>query len=77
MKIENIHHAQNLFTDISIAYLTEILYDVNEPEDVLSSLYYDILNRAEELKMPIVRKLADDESHPLYNEAKDLLKMVE
>jgi hypothetical protein len=77
VKLENIPHAQNLFTDASIEYLTVILFDTKEPKDVLSSIYYDLLNRPEELKMPIIRKLAADENHPLSDEALDLLVMVD
>ena len=77
VKLENIPHAQNLFTDASIEYLTVILFDTKEPKDVLSSIYYDLLNRPEELKMPIIRKLAADKSHPLSDEALDLLVMVD
>ena len=77
VKLENIPHAQNLFTDASIEYLTVILFDTKELKDVLSSIYYDLLNRPEELKMPIIRKLASDKSHPLSEEALDLLVMVE
>jgi hypothetical protein len=47
VKLENIPHAQNLFTDASIEYLTVILFDTKEPKDVLSSIYYDLLNRPE------------------------------
>jgi hypothetical protein len=77
VKLENIPHAQNLFTDASIEYLTAILFDTKESEDVLSSIYYDLLNRPEALKMPIIRKLAADKSHPLSEEAFDLLVMVD
>ena len=77
VKLENIPHAQNLFTDVSIDCLTAILFDDKEPEDVLSSIYYDLLNRPEELKMPIIRKLAADKNHPLSEEALDLLVMVD
>ena len=77
VKLENIPHAQNLFSDASIEYLTVILFDTKEPKDVLSSIYYDLLNRPEELKMPIIRKLAADKSHPLSEEAFDLLVMVD
>jgi predicted HicB family RNase H-like nuclease len=77
VKLENIPHAQNLFTDVSIDYLTVILFDTKEPKDVLSSIYYDLLNRPEELKMPIIRKLAADKNHPLSEEALDLLVMVD
>ena len=77
VKLENIPHAQNLFTDASIDYLTVILYDTKEPKDVLSSIYYDLLNRPEELKMPIIRKLAADKTHPLSSEVLELLVMVD
>lgn len=77
VKLENIPHAQNLFTDAAIDYLTVILFDTKEPKDVLSSIYYDLLNRPEELKMPIIRKLAADKRHPLSEDAFDLLVMVD
>lgn len=77
VKLENIPHAQNLFTDASIECLTVILFDTKQPKDVLSSIYYDLLNRSEELKMPIIRKLAADKNHLLSEEAFDLLVMVD
>lgn len=77
VKLENIPHAQNLFSDLSIGYLTAILYDVNEPKDVLESIFHDILNRPEELKMPIIRKIVADEKHPLSEDALDILVITE
>ena len=75
-KLENIPHAQNLFRDESIEYLTVILFDPKESKEVLESIYHDILNRPEELKMPIIRKLANSPTHPCRDEAKWILDAV-
>lgn len=67
------HHAANLIPDENIACLKAILTDVSEPQDVLETIYYDLLNRPEEIKNPILREVAELESHPLRDEAFEVL----
>lgn len=76
-KLEHIPEAQNLLSDNAFACLEAILMDVKEPEDVLSSIYHDLLNRPEELKNPILRKIAAEKDHPLAEEVKELLSDLE
>ena len=76
-KLEHIPAAQNLLSDAAFGCLETILMDVAEPEDVLSSVYHDMLNRAEELKMPLLRKIAADKRHPMATEAAELLEVIE
>ena len=76
-KVEHIPEAQNLLSDDAIDCLAAIFFDKAEPEDVLSSIYHDLLNRPEEVKMPILKKIADATDHPLSEEVADFLANLE
>lgn len=65
------HHAANLVSDENIACLKAILMDASEPQEVLETIYYDLLNRPEEVKTPILREVAEVENHPLREEVRE------
>lgn len=71
-RLEQIPHAQNLFSDASFGFLKAILMDPTEPQEVLESIYYDLLNRPEELKYPILREVYAVPVHPLRGEIEEL-----
>lgn len=76
-KEEQVHEALNLLNDGCIDCLASILFDLNEPKDVLEAVYHDIMNRPEEVKMPLVRRVARDERHPMSEDALDVLIAVD
>lgn len=71
------HHAANLIPDANVACLRAILMDVSEPQEVLETIYYDLLNRPEEIKNLILREVAELESHPLRDEVHELISNQE
>lgn len=71
------HHAANLVPDENIACLKAILMDALEPQEVLETIYYDLLNRPEEVKTPILREVAEVENHPLREEVRELISNQE
>jgi len=75
-KLEEIPHAQNLFEDTAFDFLKAVLMDPKEPQDVLESIYYDLLNRPEELKYPVLREVHEVKNHPLRKEIEELDEML-
>lgn len=75
-RLEQVPHAQNLFSDASFGFLKAILMDPSEPQDVLESIYYDLLNRHEELKYPVLREVYKVKNHPLRDEIEGLDEML-
>lgn len=71
------HHAANLIPDANVACLRAILTDVSEPQEVLETIYYDLLNRPDEIKIPILREVAELENHPLREEVRELISNQE
>lgn len=74
-KLENVHHAVNLIGDENIACLEEILFDLSEPREVMETIYHDILNREEELKTRILKRLSKSSDHPLQSDAAEILDL--
>jgi len=75
-KLEEIPHAQNLFEDSAFGFLKAVLMDPKEPQDVLESIYYDLLNRPEELKYSVLREVYGVKDHPLRKEIEELDEML-
>ena len=76
-KLQQIARANILLLDSSVECLEAILLDVNEPEDVLSSVFHDICNRDESIKLPIFKAIVQLESHPMADDAKEILAVYE
>ena len=76
-KLQQIARANILLLDSSVECLEAILLDVNEPEDVLSSVFHDICNRDESIKLPIFKAIAQLEAHPMADDAKEILAVYE
>lgn len=74
-QVEVVQHAANLASDDHYGHITQVLINPGTPEAVLSVLMTDLLNRGNELKLPIVLTLARIERHPLQAEARELLEI--
>jgi hypothetical protein len=74
---DSILHTLNLLPDDQFPVLYAILFDKNEPPDVLDAILSDALNRPEEIKNPLMQELRKDREHPLYFEAARILDVVE
>ena len=76
-KLQQVTRANILLLDSSVECLKAILFDVNEPEEVLSSVFHDICNRDESIKLPIFKAIANLKAHPMADDAKEILAVYE
>ena len=72
-KEEEIHVALNLLPDEHIMLLVGILLDKSQDEDILGLIFADILNRSDEVKLPIIREVYKDREHPSWSDAQFIL----
>jgi hypothetical protein len=68
-------HLSNLVDDEDYAPLGEMLKNDKLPEGVLDELLADVLNRPNNLKLPLLLDIASDSNHAKRDEAKDLLEL--
>jgi hypothetical protein len=68
-------HLSNLVDDDDYGPLGELLKNAKLPEGVLDELLADVLNRPNNLKLPLLLDLASDPDHAKRDEAKDLLEL--
>jgi hypothetical protein len=69
--------ALNLIPDEQFFVLYPILYDKGEPEEVLDAIFSDALNRDEEIKIPLMKELRKDKTHPMFFESARILDVIE
>lgn len=74
---DGIHRGLNLLPDEQFPALYAILYDKTEAPEVLDAIFSDALNRPEEIKNPLLKKLRQDTGHPLFFESARILDVVE
>lgn len=59
-----INRALNLIPDENVMLLAGILMDKSNGKELLDTVYSDLLNRDESVKMPILRQILKDRTHP-------------
>jgi hypothetical protein len=72
---EVVQHLSNLVEDDDYGPLGDLLKDAKLPEGVLDELLADVLNRPNNLKLPLLLDLASNPDHAKHDEAKDLLEL--
>jgi hypothetical protein len=72
---EAAQHLSNLVDDDAYAQLGDLLKNDKLPEGVLDELLADVLNRPNNLKLPLLLDVASDANHAKHDEAKDLLEL--
>lgn len=75
-KMEALHTALNLLPDEQFLLLYGILFNKQENPDILDEIFNDMLNRPEEIKVPMMKALMEDKSHPMYVEAARILDVT-
>ncbi len=75
-KMEAIHTALNLLPDEQFLLLHGILFNKQEDPDILDDIFSDMLNRPEEIKVPVMKVLMADKSHPMFVEAARILDVT-
>jgi hypothetical protein len=72
---EAVQHLSNLVEDENYAPLGDLLKNAKLPEGVLDELLADVLNRPNDLKLPLLLDVASNPDHAKHDEAKDLLEL--
>lgn len=76
-KAMQIGRANIVLGDSSVKCLEAILYDANEPSDVLSLVLTELCNRDNQIKIPVLKWLSARKSHPLSSDAVQILADAE
>ena len=66
---DGIRRALNLVPDENALLLAGVLMDKSQPKDIVELVFNDVLNRSEEVKLPILRQILKDRSHPCWADA--------
>ena len=74
---ECVHRALNLIPDENVMLLAGILMDKTMGEDVVETVYDDILNRDEDVKMPILQEIFKDKTHPCWADTAWILDVTD
>lgn len=72
---EVVQHLSNLVEDDDYAPLGDLLKNAKLPEGVLDELLADVLNRPNNLKLPLLLDVASNPDHAKKDEAKDLMEL--
>ena len=72
-QMDGIQGALNLLPDEQFALLYPILFDKTEDPEILDAIFSDALNRDDEIKIPIMKELYKDKTHPMYVESARIL----
>lgn len=68
-KDECIHRALNLIPDENIMLLAGVLMDRTQSDEIVDAVFSDILNRDEDVKLPVMRQVIKDPKHPCWEDA--------
>jgi hypothetical protein len=68
--------ALNLLPDEQFIALYGILLDKAVNEDILDAIFSDALNRSDEIKIPLMKELVKDKTHPMYFESARILDVT-
>ena len=68
-KDECIHRALNLIPDENVMLLAGVLMDRTQPDEIVDAVFSDILNRDEDVKLPVMRQVIKDPKHPCWEDA--------
>lgn len=73
---ECVHRALNLIPDENVMLLAGILMDRSLGEEVAETVFADILNRNEDVKMVILQQVYKDKTHPCWTDAAWILDVT-
>lgn len=73
---ECLHRALNLIPDENALLLAGVLLDKSFGKDVLETVFNDILNRDEQVKLPLLKSIHKDRAHPCWADAAWILDVT-
>jgi hypothetical protein len=72
---EFVAHAVNLCEDEQFDLLANIYFETATPSEVKETIFNDVLNRPDEIKLPLLAKTLRNPTHPMAGESKEILEM--
>jgi len=72
---EYIAHALNLCEDEDYAQVEMVYLATGTPPEVSEEIFNDVLNRPDEIKLPLLAKTMRNPDHPMVGEAREILEM--
>lgn len=72
-QLDGIQTSLNLLPDEQFPLLYPILFDKTVDPDVLDAIFSDGLNHDEEIKIPMMKEIYKDKTHPMWEEAERIL----
>ena len=75
-KDECIHRALNLIPDENVMLLAGVLMDKGQDPETIDTVFSDILNREEAVKLPVLREVIKDTKHPCWKDAAWILDVT-
>ena len=66
---DGIRRALNLVPDENALLLAGVLMDKSQPKEIVELVFNDVLNRSEEVKLPMLRQILKDRAHPCWADA--------
>ncbi|MBO7721340.1 MAG: hypothetical protein J6T01_02945 [Kiritimatiellae bacterium] len=73
---ECVHRALNLVPDENVMLLAGILMDKKMDEEIVQTVFNDILNRDEDVKKPILEQIFKDKTHPCWDDVAWILDVT-
>jgi hypothetical protein len=72
---EFVAHAVNLCEDEQFDLLANVYFEAATPSEVKETIFNDVLNRPDEIKLPLLAKTLRNPTHPMAGESKEILEM--
>jgi len=72
---EFIAHAVNLCEDDQYSLLEGIYLNKAMPDEVKDTIFNDLLNRPDEIKLPLLAKSLANPAHPMTDDSREILEM--
>jgi len=72
---EFISHAVNLCEDGQFSLIGRVYLDPSTSKEVADIIFNDLLNRPDEIKLPLLAKSVQSAGHPMNAESKEILEM--
>ena len=73
-QLDGIQTSLNLLPDEQFPLLYPILFDKTVDPDILDAIFSDGLNHDEEIKIPMMKEIYKDKTHPMWEEAERILE---
>jgi hypothetical protein len=74
-QLETAQHIANLISDTNYFQIASYMTNATTDPDVLDEFFADLLNRPNDVKLPMLLQIARTPEHPEAGEAKDILEL--